>query len=29
MENADILVSIKSEKISGKSTIHIPLTLMF
>ena len=26
MDNADILVSVKTEKISGKLTIHIPLT---
>ena len=29
MENDENLVSIKTEKISGKLTIHIPLTLMF
>ena len=29
MENDDISVSIKTEKISSKLTIHIPLTLMF
>ena len=29
MENDDISVSIKTEKISSKLTIHIPFTLMF
>ena len=29
MENDENLVSIKTEKVSGKLTIHIPLTLMF
>ena len=29
MESADILVSIKTEEISGKLTIHIPLPPMF
>ena len=28
MQNADILVSIKTEKISGKLTMHIPFTPM-
>ena len=29
MENDDISVSIKTEEISGKLTIHVPVTLMF
>ena len=29
MENDENLISIKTEKVSGKLTTHIPLTLMF